>query len=201
MRKEQQIQKTTQKQRLDAGIVAQRRDMVKQQAEEALKTQQNLLRSQDAQVQMQQDALSNTKVPPPRPRARPQGSPTKSALSFDADIFQPPATTEPTFKADFGSFDSSPSTTKGNLFDVDFNTNFTQEATTLPPTQKLPPARPTPPRPTPPKITKQENTESSKDRKISVAEQKKKEKENEKRKKEDEKKRKKDDEARKKVCF
>ena len=139
MRKEQELQKKAQKQRMNA------------QVEEALKQQQNLLKTQDANVQKQQDAIGSSKVPPPRPRVRAQGSPAKQALrQISAESFQDTASSnDNTFVADFSNFDSkfeADFTAFGNqaqndnksenLFDVAFS-----------PTKgrKTPPPRPTPP--------------------------------------------------------
>lgn len=139
MRREQELQKKAQKQRMNA------------QVEEVLKQQQNLLKTQDANVQKQQDAIGSSKVPPPRPRVRAQGSPAKQALrQISAESFQDTASSnDNTFVADFSNFDSKfeadftafgnqaqNDNKSGNLFDVAFS-----------PTKgkKAPPPRPTPP--------------------------------------------------------
>ena len=139
MRKEQELQKKSQKQRMNA------------QVEEVLKQQQNLLKTQDANVQKQQDAIGSSKVPPPRPRVRAQGSPAKPALrQISAESFQETASSnDNSFVADFSNFDSK--------FEADF-TAFGNQAqndnryenvfdVTFSPTKgkKAPPPRPTPP--------------------------------------------------------
>ena len=139
MRKERELQKKSQKQRMNA------------QVEEVLKQQQNLLKTQDANVQKQQDAIGSSKVPPPRPRVRAQGSPTKPALrQISAESFQETASSnDNSFVADFSNFDSkfeADFTAFGNqaqndnryenLFDVAFSSTKGKKA---------PPPRPTPP--------------------------------------------------------
>lgn len=196
MRKEKQIQEATQKQRQEArnAEMAQKFTAAKLQAEEALKKQQSLVKAQNhAALQVN----TSSKIPPPRPRSRPQGSPVKQPLnmfnvdfskiekdntkeennSFVAFSNQSPGNTDNVFKADFSAFEEQAAAkpTEG-LFDVDFSAEMTKA-----PQHSIPP------------IVSKETPKIE-----PPVDSKKKQKEEEKRRKEEEKKRKKEEEARKK---
>ena len=81
---------------------AQKREAIKLQAEQVLKKQQILLKSKEAPPKKD---LSPGKVPPQRPRSRPQGSPSKEPFvtSLDSNKFEKSAAISQNFVADFGS--------------------------------------------------------------------------------------------------
>ena len=106
------------------------------------------------------------RVPPQRPRSRPQGSPSKEPFSMNLDSakFEKPATNQnSTFVADFGSnFSAEKTTTKPapNVgLTADLNAAF---ETKLENKSKKPPPRPAapsagPPRPAAPSLSKKED--------------------------------------------
>lgn len=118
MKKEREVQEVNrrQNQMVKTSFDAQKREAMKLQAEAVLKKQQqqHAPKNKDEIVKKQQEPPapldSTAKVPPPRPRQRPQGSPTKESLgmNFDSSKFQsskpaaPDASTKP-FVADFGA--------------------------------------------------------------------------------------------------
>lgn len=105
--------------------VAQKKVTIKQKAEEALKKQQNLLKNKEQE---------SGKIPPPRPRSRPQGTPTKEPLTMnvDASKFETNTNKKATpFVANFG----------GANFTADLNTAYDNKAMN----EKRPPPRPAAP--------------------------------------------------------
>lgn len=106
------------------------------------------------------------RVPPQRPRSRPQGSPSKEPFSMNLDSakFEKPATNQNSpFVADFGSNFSAEKTTAKPSPNVgltaDLNAAF---ETKLENKSKKPPPRPAapsagPPRPTAPSLSKKED--------------------------------------------
>ena len=128
-----------------------------------LKKQQNLLKSKE----LPKPDTNANRVPPQRPRSRPQGSPSKEPFSMNLDSakFEKPATNQSSpFVADFGSnFSTEKSTAAKPLPNValtaDLNAAFENK---LENKSKKPPPRPAapsagPPRPTAPALSKKED--------------------------------------------
>lgn len=137
---------------------AQKREAIKLQAEQVLKKQQNLLKSKEAP---KPDPNTN-RVPPQRPRSRPQGSPTKEPFSMNLDSakFEKPASNQNSpFVADFGSnFSTEKSTPKPSpniALTADLNAVFENKSKKPPPRPSAPSAGP--PRPTAPSLSKKED--------------------------------------------
>lgn len=145
MKKEREAQEANrrQNQMVKTSLDAQKREAMKLQAEAALKKQQST-KIKEGKQETFGFPDSGAKVPPPRPRQRPQGSPVKEplAMNFNAAKFEPskpapPDSSTKPFVADFGA---------ANL-NAAFEKTGTKEA-------KKPP-----PRPSAPSIKKDEDAE------------------------------------------
>lgn len=167
MKKEREVQDANRKQNqaLKTSLDLNQRDVMRAQAEEVLKKQQ-ALKSKDELVQRQQEppqVESAGKKPPPRPRQRPQASPSKEPMSFSFDPMK--------FESSKGVTTDALLTTSSNSAMKPFVANFGAVSAELNASldknafnkEKRPPARPGPPaRPAAPSV-QNENLEKQKE--------------------------------------